>query len=186
MNSQIDFDSAFEKFRPYLRLLAQTNLGEDLKKKVDASDVVQQTLLEAHQGKDGFRGDNEAQLAAWLKTILRNRLIDMARHWKVQKRDIGRDVDLQQKIDDSFRRVDDWLEASQTSPSMAAHGNEMLIKLSSAVEQLPDDLREVVVQHHLRGLKLIEIANSVGCDESTVCRRLFRGVKKLNELMKDS
>lgn len=185
MSSSLHLDSAFEKFRPYLRLLAQSHLGDALKKRVDASDIVQQTLLQAHQAREQFRGDSEAQLVAWLKQILRNRIIEQARHWKVQKRDMGRDVDLVQKVDDSFRRVDDWLSASQTSPSMAAHGNDMLYKLSSAVEQLPQDLREVVVMHHLQGMKLVDIATAVGCNETTVGRRLFRGLKQLSELMKE-
>jgi RNA polymerase sigma-70 factor (ECF subfamily) len=183
MADEFKFDEAFERARPYLRLLAQTNLGERLKQKVDASDVVQQALLKAHEDRDQFKGESEQQLVAWLKTILKNRLIDMARHWKGQKRDIDRDVNLQQKVDDSFRRVDDWLAMSQTSPSMAAQGNEALLLLSTAVEKLPDDLREVVVMHHLQGMKLVEISKAVGCDETTVGRRLFRGMKQLGQLM---
>jgi len=69
----------------------QTNLGERLKQKVDASDVVQQTLLKAHEDIGQFNGDTEPQLIAWLKQILRNRLIDEARHWAGQKRDLNRD-----------------------------------------------------------------------------------------------
>jgi RNA polymerase sigma-70 factor (ECF subfamily) len=183
MPDELQIEETFEKVRPYLRLLAQTNLGERLKQKVDASDVVQQTLLQAHEDRDQFNGDSEPQLVAWLKQILRNRLIDMARHWKGQKRDLNRDVNLQQKVDDSFRRVDDWLTMSQTSPSMAAEGKEMIVLLSAAVEKLPEELREVVVMHHLQGMKLVEISRVVGCDETTVGRRLFRGVKKLGELM---
>lgn len=183
MSDELQLEETFEKVRPYLRLLAQTNLGERLKQKVDASDVVQQTLLKAHEDRDQFKGDSEPQLVAWLKQILRNRLIDMARHWKGQKRDLDRDVNLQQKVDDSFRRVDDWLVMSQTSPSMAAQGNEQLMLLSTAVEKLPDDLREVVVMHHLQGMKLVEISKAVGCDETTVGRRLFRGMKQLGQLM---
>ena len=185
MPDELQIESVLNRVRPYLRLLAQAHLGDPLKKKVDASDIVQQTLLQAHQDWDQFKGKNEAQLVAWLKQILRNRLIDMARHWKGQKRDLGRDVDLQQRVEDSFRQVDDWLAASQTSPSMAAHGNEMLVILSTAVEQLPEKLRQVVVMHHLQGMKLVEIANEVGCDETTVGRRLFRGIKKLGELMNE-
>ena len=81
--------------------------------------------------------------------------------------------------------VDDWLAASQTSPSIAAHGNDMLVKLSSAVEQLPDDLRNVIVMHHLQGMKLAQIAQAEECDETTVGRRLFRAVKQLGQLMKE-
>lgn len=142
LTEQLQIDSMLEKVRPYLRLLAQAHLGDQLKKKVDASDLVQQTLLEAYQDREKFRGSSEAQLVAWLKRILQNRLIDMARHWKGQKRDQNREIDLAQQIEDSFRQVDDWLVASHTSPSMAVHGKEMLVHLAAAVEQPPEKLRK--------------------------------------------
>jgi len=183
VSEEIQIESALERIRPYLRLLAQAHLGDPLKKKVDASDVVQQTLMQAHQDRDQFRGNSEAQLVAWLKQILRNRLIDMARHWKGLKRDVSRDVDLEQKVNDSFRQVDQWLEASQTSPSMAAHKKDMLVLLSAAIEKLPEDLRAVVIMHHLQGMKLVEIAREIDCNETTVGRRLFRGMQQLGELM---
>ena len=157
MSNQQPLDSLFERVRPYLRLLAQAHLGDHLKQKVDASDVVQQTLMQAHQDRDQFEGTSEAQLLAWIKQILRHRLIDMARHWKGQKRDPNREVDLAQKVEDSFRQVDDWLVASQTSPSMVVHGKEMLVTLAAAVEQLSEKLRKVVVMYHLQGMKLVEI-----------------------------
>lgn len=188
MTSSTDHDAeklseAFGKFRPYLQLLARTHLGDALKKKIDASDVVQQTLMKAHAGRLGFRGKTEAELAGWLKQILRHELIETARYWKGQKRDHQRVVELEQRIADSFGRVDDWLAASQTSPSMRAHENDMLLKLPLAIEQLPEELREAVVMHHLQGMKLGEIAGKLGCDRTTVGRRLLRGLEQLRKLM---
>lgn len=179
MSEKLQTDSVLERVRPYLRLLAQAHLGDQLKKKVDASDVVQQTLLQAHQDRDKFRGTSEAQLIAWLKKILQNRLVDMARHWKGQKRNPNREINLAQQVEDSFRQVDDWLVASNTSPSMAVQGKEMLVQLAAAVEELPEKLRKVVVMYHLQGMTLTQIAKEVGCDETTAGRRLFRGVKQL-------
>lgn len=176
-------DDAFERYRAYLHLLARTHLGDALRKKVDASDVVQQTLMQAYRDRDGFRGNSDEELAGWLKQILRNRLIEMARYWKGQKRDMQRDVELERKIADSFSRVDEWLVASQTSPSMRAHENDMLFKLPHAIEKLPDDLREAVVLHHLQGKKLGEIAEQLNCDRTTVGRRLMRGLEQLRRLM---
>lgn len=61
----------------------------------------------------------------------------------------------------------------------------MTLKLSAAIEQLPDDLQNVVVMHHLQGMKLVEIAKSIGCDETTVGRRLFLAVQALSKSMKE-
>jgi RNA polymerase sigma-70 factor (ECF subfamily) len=71
MADEFHLETSFERAHPYLRLLAQANLGERLRQKVDASDIVQQTLIQAHLDREQFRGDNEAQLIGWLKQIFR-------------------------------------------------------------------------------------------------------------------
>ena len=60
----------FEPFRSYLQLLAETQLQTRLRSKVDAADVVQQTMLQAHQAREQFRGETDAEKAGWLRTIL--------------------------------------------------------------------------------------------------------------------
>jgi len=184
MADAIQSDEGFQRYRPYLYLLARTHLGDALKRKVDASDVVQQTLLQAHRDQNQFHG-NDAELAAWLKQILRNRIIEAARYWNGQKRDMNRDANLEQQISDSFCRVDDWLAASQTSPSMQAHANDLMVRLPLAVESLPAELREVIVMHHLQGMKLGEIAIKLECDRTTVGRRLRRGLKQLRQTIEE-
>jgi len=79
-------EEGFEKYRPYLNLLARANLGEALKTRIEASDIVQLTLLDAHRDYDKFEGDQEPQYRAWLKKILMHRILEQARYWKAQKR----------------------------------------------------------------------------------------------------
>ena len=55
-----------ERFRSYLRLLARLHLESCLQGKLDPSDVVQETLLKAHEKIDQFRGGSDAELAGWL------------------------------------------------------------------------------------------------------------------------
>ncbi|HEV2950282.1 MAG TPA: sigma factor [Gemmataceae bacterium] len=70
MDPHVGSELSLDRFRHYLLLLAQLHLGNPARAKLDASDVVQETLLEAHRKRGQFRGRNEAELAAWLRQML--------------------------------------------------------------------------------------------------------------------
>src|SRR5215469_6834670 len=63
----------FERCRNYLLLVAERELDPGLRGKMGASDLVQQTFLDAERGFTGFRGQTERELLAWLQRILQNR-----------------------------------------------------------------------------------------------------------------
>ncbi len=110
-------DPRLESYRSYLRVLARAQLGPKLRAKVDASDVVQETLLNAHRAIDQFRGESPAQLAAWLRKILARHLIHLARDFGRDKRNVGRERSLEASIEQSSVRLERWLAADQSSPS---------------------------------------------------------------------
>src|SRR5262245_6818568 len=87
-------------YRGYLTALAQIELGRRLRGKLDPSDIVQQSLLEAHQDLPSLQGRTEPELVAWLRTILARNLLNAARDFSAQKRDIRREQSLARRLED--------------------------------------------------------------------------------------
>lgn len=176
-------DFAPERFRQYLILLARLHLGDRAQSKLDASDVVQETLLEAHRKRAQFRGRSEAEMAAWLRQMLAFSIADARRAQGRAKRDVWRERSLEAALDDSSSKLEALLVAPQSSPSQRAARQEQLVRLADALAQLPEDQREAVVQKHLQGDTVAAIAQSMGRSETAVGGLLRRGTARLRELM---
>src|SRR5262245_10037617 len=123
-----------ESYRDYLRMLACVQLGPRLQAKLDASDVVQQAILQAHEARADFRGTTEAETLAWLRAILANVLTAAARQFATQARSVARECTLDAEPE---------VVADQTSPSQRAVRGEELLRLAAALAQLPIDQRRV-------------------------------------------
>ncbi len=174
-----------ERFREYLCLLARTHLPPGRQSRVEASDIVQQTLLEAYEQRGQFRGNSDGELAAWLKQMLVHNLADALRGDERAKRDVRRERSLERAIEDSFSRAEGWLAANDASPSQQAICIEQLLRLAEEIAKLPDEQREAVVLHHLQGWSLAQLAGHLQRSEAAVAGLLRRGLKKLRELMED-
>src|SRR5262245_16197374 len=95
-----------EHYRSYLRLLAQVRLDPRLRGKLDPSDMVQQTLLEAYQGLAAFRGRTAEEMAGWLRQILARNLANALRDFRRGRRDVAREQGLDGLLHDSSARVE--------------------------------------------------------------------------------
>src|SRR4051812_16118757 len=113
-----------ERFRAYLHLLARLHLAGGLRGKLDVSDVVQQTFLEAHRQRGQFRGRTEAEMAAWLRRILAGPLADAVRGLGRAKRDVARERSLEAALDHSSVLIGSWLADPGASPSEQAQRHE--------------------------------------------------------------
>jgi RNA polymerase sigma-70 factor (ECF subfamily) len=174
-----------EDYREYLSLLARLQLGARLRSKLDASDVVQQAILQAHTARDQFRGATEAEWLGWLRAILANALASSARRFTAEARDLGRERSLEVALDQSASRLACLLSADQTSPSAGAVRAEEILGLAQAMAALPEDQRSVVELHHLKGLPVVEVAEILGKSRPAVAGLLFRALKTLRNQLTD-
>jgi RNA polymerase sigma-70 factor (ECF subfamily) len=174
-----------ERFRAYLDLLARLEVAPRLRDKVDLSGVVQQTLLEAHQGMLEERRPSRTapEVAAWLRSILSHNLADVLRKLTAHKRDFRRERSLDQALDQSASRVEQWLAAEQSSPSRQAIRQEELLRMAESLATLPEGQRRSIELHHLQGRPLAEIALELGTTKSAVAGMLHRGLKSLRKNM---
>jgi RNA polymerase sigma-70 factor (ECF subfamily) len=170
---------AVERFRDYLLLLARAQLGDRLRGKLDPSDVVQQTLLDAHRQRGQFRGSTPAEMAGWLRRMLACNLADALRALGRHKRDAARERSLEAALDQSSARVAAWLAAEQSSPSEQAQRGEELLRLTEALATLPEAQREALALHYWQGLTLAETAERLGRTLAAVAGLLQRGLKAL-------
>jgi RNA polymerase sigma-70 factor (ECF subfamily) len=173
-----------ESYRSYLLLLARLQLAPEFQGKLDPSDLVQQTMLKAHQSRDQFRGSSDAEYLAWLRTILANTLADAAR--KFAPKAGARERSLEADLEQSSRRLEGILAADQTSPSQRVIRHEQLIQLADALAQLPDDQRQAVELRHLQGLATLEIAGRMDRSVAAVGGLLQRGLRALRVSLDES
>ena len=179
---------AIEPHRGYLRAIARMQLAIRpwLAARLDASDLVQQTLMKAHAACHEFRGHTSAELVAWLRQILNHTLANELRTHTQAKRAVGAERSLEADLDASSCRLDAWLAADHTSPSERASRNERAAALAAAIDALPADQRDVVLMKHLRGLTGAEIAAETGRTEAAVAGLLRRGLAQLRELLQEA
>src|SRR5262245_30233274 len=96
-----------DRYRPFLHLqLRQLQLGIHFQRRFDSSDLVQETLLKAHQDLPEFRGQTSAEMLCWLQRILANVLADEVRKARAKKRDLDLEQSLQAAVEQSSARLE--------------------------------------------------------------------------------
>jgi RNA polymerase sigma-70 factor (ECF subfamily) len=164
-----------QRTRPYLGLLARAAVGRRLRAKVDLDDLFQETHLQAVREFPRFQGDSAAAFLAWLRAIFASRLEKLLRRYLgTQARDLSREQELTVAFDESSRLLGGLVPASpDPSPSSQVSNEEELLRVTAAMEELPEDHREVLVLRHLEGLSYAEIAERMGRPTDEAARKLW-------------
>jgi RNA polymerase sigma-70 factor (ECF subfamily) len=168
-----------EAQRAGLHRLAARQIEGRIAVRVDASDIIQQTFLDAYRGFPQFAGRDTREFVAWLERILDHKIAAAIRnHALLQKRGVGRE----RSIDDSQAggaTLKQDLDANVSSPSQKAIRGEEAERLDQALAALPDDQREAVRLRHLEGWALADIAVRFGRTPAATAGLIKRGMKAL-------
>ncbi len=181
-NEPGEVDRLFMQCRNYLHLLARAHVERRLQAKVDASDLVQQTLLEAYRDFGNFRGATEAEWLAWLRRILAHNAANFIRHWKTTgKRQAQREIPLDGA--DSMSGPGREPAGKEESPSQQLLRKERALLVADAVAQLPADYQEVVCLRNLQRLSFHDVAERMGRSRPAVQMLWMRALERLQQIM---
>ena len=143
-----------QNFRGYLLDLAEANLDSDIRPKVAASDIVQESLLEAHRDFGRFRGRTPPELRGWMKRILLNNLLNHFRAWReTHKRRLSREVEFAGAWPGAPGPADPH---GRTASDIVSRREEQE-RLDEALDQLSEDDQQVLRLRHGEGLAFEEI-----------------------------
>ncbi len=175
------------KYFRYLNSLSRGHLDERIGVRVGASDIVQDTLLEAHRDFSKFSGTTIEEFTGWLRRILFNNLATaIEKHVLADKRDVRKQQSLDQEVgraDQSHARLARYLQQDMTSPSTPMQRDESLGQLLMAIDQLPPDYQQVIKMRHFEDLSFAQIAQRLDRNSGAVRMLWVRAVEKLRSCL---
>jgi RNA polymerase sigma-70 factor, ECF subfamily len=168
-----------EKYRTPLQATAAAALPQELKAKLSASDLVQQTFLDAQRRISSFQGESPEILAAWLRAALANKLRDELRRFKAPARAGVTEVSL-----DADSRLRRGLMSDSSGPVEKASRVEQQQRLGDCLARLPANYREVIHLRHRDNLSFGEIALRLKISENAARKLWVRALAELRELLR--
>ena len=175
-------EELLQLYRPFLRLAVGDRVPKLVQKRMDASDVVQQTLVDAVRGLPEFRGQTEPEFTAWMMRLLERNLLMSVRNHTLGKRDVRLE---QNWTDDSGSAVLRWrsLADEGSSPLSSVFRGEAALHLAGALQKLPPDQRIAVELRYIEQRSLQAIAEEMERTVGSVAGLIRRGVEALEALL---
>jgi RNA polymerase sigma-70 factor (ECF subfamily) len=170
---------ALEAFRTYLLLIAEEEIDPELRGKGGASDLVQETFLEAQRDFARFQGALPEEWRAWLRRLLLNNVADFGRRYRAATK---RKAALEVPLDDSDSPLQD-LAAADTPASGHAIAREQAEAFHAALARLPSDYRQVILLRYEEQLSFEEIGNQLGRTPNAARMLWLRAIERLKQEM---
>ena len=179
-------DELLGQVREPLRRVIDLRLDPVLARRVDASDIVQDVLLEANRRLSEYLRSPDMPFHLWVRHLAQDRIIDTHRRHRVAQR---RSLDREQPIarpawtDESENSlVAQFIDAEKTPASAAIQG-ELARRLAAAVNELSEDDREIVLMRHHEQLANQDVARLLGLTEAAASMRYLRALRRLRAIL---
>jgi RNA polymerase sigma-70 factor (ECF subfamily) len=175
-------DRLLTAHREPLRRMIDLRLDPALAARVDASDIVQDVLLEAHRRLEEYLRNPAMPFRLWLRHIAKDHVIDAhRRHRLAQRRSLDREQPLVPAVlaDHSSLELAGQLLDQERTPASAAIQRELQNRLNAAIAALDEDDREVILLRHREMLSNQEVAVALGLSEAASSMRYLRAVRRL-------
>jgi RNA polymerase sigma-70 factor (ECF subfamily) len=179
-------DKLLGEFRDPLRKVIGLRLDPAVARRVDASDIVQDVLVEANQRLTEYLKNPVMPFHLWLRHLAQDRIIDTHRRHRLAQR---RSVDREQAIarpawaDESSASLVGQLVDTERTPTSEAIRLELQRRLTVAVDKLSDDDREIVLMRHHEGLSNQEVASALHLTEAAASMRYLRALRRLRTVL---
>ena len=173
----------FSRSRKRLKQAVQLRLDQRLTSRVDPSDIVQESLLDAAQRLPQYLIERPLPFYPWLRQVTLDRLKKVHRfHLRTQRRAVDREW-VAEGRDQSGVKLAEFFASQSGTPSQAALLAEQHRELEAAVDKLPETDRELLVMRYLEEMPSDEAAASLGISLNTYAQRHVRAVQRLRKLM---
>ena len=174
-----------DRHRESLRRMIALRLDRAIRGRVDASDVVQDVMLEASRRLAEYLRDPPMPFHLWMRHLAKDRMIDLHRRHHAQRRDVARDQPLRGRAysDRSSLDLAGQLQDSEMTPAAAALRKELTERFFDAVAQLEETDREIILMRHVEQLGNGETATALGLSPAAAGMRYLRALRRLRAIL---
>ncbi len=172
------FQDLFARHRDRLKRLVALRMDRRLASRVDSSDIVQETYLEASRRFQDYLKQPKMSFYLWLRWLARDKVIqEYRRHLGAEKRAIDREIAVPSS-DDSAEFSKEILDRDPT-PTQQLRTSELADSLQETLAELDEDDRNVIVWRHFEELSVGETAELLGISKAAAGKRYLRALQKL-------
>lgn len=174
------------RHREAIKRMIDRRMDRVVQRRVDASDIVQDVMLEANRRLGDYLANPTMPFQLWLRHMARDRLIDAHRRHRVAaNRSVDREVSLSAGGGDDRSAADvvAGIVDRELTPAAAATWHELERRFAAAVEQLEDDDRQIVLLRHFEHLSTADAAAALGLSKPAAGMRYLRAMRRLRVLL---